>query len=100
MSRTIMPKSTLESMVAPLGRLPRNIPSCLHHPAKAGMSSPAIDAVDVGQEDVAGGAGDVHVVLQVQGQLKIVAPVAPVYTVVGQDRVVFQKDAQALKILV
>ena len=53
-----------------------------------------VDAVDVGQEDVAGGAGDAHLVLYVQGQLKIVAPVAAVHAVVGQDRVV-EEDAQA-----
>ena len=67
---------------------------------RSGNVVPGIDAVDVGQEDVAGRAGDAHLVLYVQGQLKIVAPVAPVDAVVGQDRIVFQKDAQALKIFV
>ena len=52
------------------------------------------------RKDVADRAGDAHLVLHVQGQLKIVAPVASVHAIVRQDRVVFQKDAQALKILI
>ena len=58
-----------------------------------------VDAVDVGQKDVAGGTGDAHLVLDVQGQLKIVAPVAPVHAVAGDDRI-FKENAQPLKILI
>ena len=58
-----------------------------------------IDAVDVGQENVAGGAGDAHLVLPMQGQLKVVAPVAPVHAVVWNDRVL-KENAQPLKISV
>jgi len=55
--------------------------------------------VDVGQKDVTGRPGDAHLVLPVQGQLKIVAPVAPVQAIVGQDRII-KENAQTLKILV
>ena len=48
--------------------------------------------MDVGQEEVAGVADDAHVVLDVQGELEIVAPVAALVAVVGQDRVV-EEDA-------
>ncbi len=91
MSRTIMPRSTLESVVAPVGRLPEEI---VHRVVVVGRRRnvvAGVDAVDVGQEDVAGRVGDAHLVLHVQGQLKIVAPVAPVQAVVGQDRVVCKK---------
>ena len=56
-----------------------------------------INAVDVGQEDIARGPGDAHLVLQMQRQLKIVAPVAPVKPVVRQHRIV-EEDTQALEI--
>ena len=56
-----------------------------------------IDAVDVGQEDVAGRADDAHVVLDVQRELEIVAPVAPVMAVVRQDGIV-EEDAQPVEI--
>ena len=87
-------------MVAPRGPLAEEIVHRVLVVGRSGNVVARIDAVDVGQKDVAGGAGDAHLVLHVQGQLKIVAPVAPVKAVVGQDRVVFQKDAQPLKILV
>src|SRR3990172_3024402 len=56
-----------------------------------------IYSVDVRQKDDAGVAGNAHVVLHMQGQLKIVAPVAPVYAVVRDYRV-FKEDTQTLKI--
>ena len=60
---------------------------------------PGIYAVDVGQEDVARGRGDAHLILHVQPQLKVVPPVAAVEAVVGQHRV-GEEDPQPAKILV
>ena len=57
-----------------------------------------IDAVDVGEEDVARLADDAHLVLHVQSQLEVVAPVAAVEAVVGQDGVL-KEDPQAVEIL-
>ncbi len=53
--------------------------------------------MDVGQEEVAGLTDDAHVVLDVQGELEIVLPVAAVVTVVGQDRVV-EEDPEAVEV--
>ena len=58
------------------------------------MSSPGIDAVDVGQEDIAGGASDADLVLDVQGELEIITPVVAVHAVVRQDRIV-EEDASS-----
>ena len=41
-----------------------------------------IDPVDIGQEDIARWPGNAHLVLHMQGQLKIVAPVASVHAIV------------------
>ena len=59
----------------------------------------AIDAVDVRQEDVAGFANDAHLVLNVQRQLEIVAPVMAVVAVVRQYGIV-EENAQSLEILI
>ncbi len=56
-----------------------------------------IDAMDVGQEDVADRPDDPHVVLNVQSDLKIVAPVPPGKAVVGQHRIV-EEEFQAVEI--
>ena len=56
-----------------------------------------VDAMDVGQEDVAGSAHDAHVVLDVQRHLKVIAPVLPRVPVVGQHRIV-EEDAQAVEV--
>jgi hypothetical protein len=58
-----------------------------------------VNAVDVRQEDVPGFVDDADFVLNVQGQLKIVAPVAAVESVFGQDGIV-KEDLQALEVLV
>ena len=60
---------------------------------------PGIYAVDVGQEDVARGRGDAHLILHVQPQLKVVPPVATVEPVVGQHRV-GEENPQSAKVLV
>jgi len=57
MSRTIIAKSTLESVVAPLAAYRENNPSCLHRPPKR-ECRPRHKAVDVRQKNVAGGPGD------------------------------------------
>src|SRR5579859_1625701 len=59
-----------------------------------------VNTVDVGEKDVACLVGDTNVVLDVEGQLEIVAPVVAIEAVVRQNRVVFQENAKALKILV
>src|SRR3989338_6038483 len=41
--------------------------------------------------------GDAHVVLQVQGQLKIVAPIAPIHAVLREYRV-FKEYSKPLKV--
>ena len=55
------------------------------------------DTVDVGQEDIAGRPDNAHVVLNVQRDLEVVAPVLAVVAVVGQHRVV-EEDAQPVEI--
>ncbi len=99
-SRTISPRSVLLSVVLPTGLGPNGCEEVvaqivvferrLAHVAEE-------DAVDVGEEEVAGVAHDAHVVLDVQRELEIVAPVAAVVAVVGQDRVV-EEDVQAVEI--
>ena len=78
------PRSTFESVVAPVGRLPEEV---VHRVfiigGRRGLVA-RIDPMDIGQKDVAGGAGDAHFVLSMQGQLEIVTPVVTVKTVVGQ----------------
>src|SRR4029077_14313003 len=59
-----------------------------------------VNTVNVGEKDVARFVGDADVVLNVKSELEIGAPVVAVIAVVGKDGIVFQKDAQALKILV
>lgn len=59
-----------------------------------------VDAVDVGEKQVARGPHDAHIVLDVQRELEVVAPVAAhaiTIAVVGQHRVV-EEDAQAVEI--
>ena len=53
--------------------------------------------MDVGEEQIAGRAHDAHVVLNVQGDLKVVAPVAARVAVVGQHRIV-EEDAQPVEV--
>ena len=56
-----------------------------------------VDAVDVGEEQVAHVTDHTHVVLQVQRELEVVAPVAAGMAVVGQHRVL-EEDAQAVEV--
>ena len=56
-----------------------------------------VDAVNIGQEEVAGRANDAHVVLNVQRHLKVVAPVVPGMAVVRQHRIV-EEDAQPVEV--
>ena len=53
--------------------------------------------MDVGEEQVAGLADDAHVVLQVQGELEVVAPIATGVAVVRQHGV-GEEDAQAVEV--
>ena len=63
MSRTINPKSILESVVAPVGRAPQEVVHTVVVIGRRRRLIPGIDAVDIGQKDVAGGAGDAYLVL-------------------------------------
>jgi hypothetical protein len=56
-----------------------------------------IDAVNVGEEDIARRADDAHVVLNVQRDLEIVAPVVACMAVIRQHRIV-EEDAQPVEI--
>ena len=56
-----------------------------------------VDAMDVGEEQVAGIAHHAHVVLQMHGELEILAPVAAGGAVVGQHRI-REKNAQPVEI--
>ena len=56
-----------------------------------------VDAVDVGQKQIAGVAHDANVVLNVQRELEIVPPVAALVAVVRQDRVI-EEDPQAVEV--
>ncbi len=56
-----------------------------------------IDAVDVGQEQVAGRAHDAHIVLDMQRELEIVPPVVPRVAIVGQYRIV-EEDTQTVEV--
>ena len=56
-----------------------------------------IDAVNVGEEDVARRPDDAHVVLNVQCDLEIIAPVVAGVAVVGQHRII-EEDAQPVEI--
>lgn len=56
-----------------------------------------VDAVDVGQEQVAGRAHDAHVVLDVQGDLEVVPPVAPGVPIVRQHGIA-EENAQPFEI--
>ncbi|MES3015974.1 MAG: hypothetical protein V4750_19885, partial [Pseudomonadota bacterium] len=56
-----------------------------------------VDAVNVGEEEVADVAHHTHVVLQMQRELEVVAPVAAGVAVVGQHRV-GEEDAQTVEI--
>ena len=58
---------------------------------------PEVDAVDVGEEEVAERPERPDLVLQVQGDLEVVAPVAALVAVVGQHRVV-EEDPKSVKI--
>ena len=53
--------------------------------------------MNVGQEDVAGRPDDAHIVLNVQRDLKIIAPVLASVAVVGQHRIT-EEDAQPVEI--
>ena len=71
MSRTIIPRSTLEAVVAPLGRFAQEVVHRIFIVGRSRNIVPGVHAVNIGQEDVAGGAGNPHLILQVQGQLEI-----------------------------
>ena len=60
---------------------------------------PGIDAVNVRQKDVPCRLRHPHVILNVQRELEIVSPIAAVHTVVRQHRIIFQEDAQPVKVL-
>lgn len=53
--------------------------------------------MDVGQEEISGVADDAHVVLDMEGELKIVPPVAALVTIAGQGRVV-EENPEAVEI--
>ena len=55
------------------------------------------DAVDVGQKEIAGVANDADIVLDVEGELEIVAPVAAFVAVVRQDRIV-EENPQTVEV--
>src|SRR6266853_2653549 len=55
--------------------------------------------MNVGEKDVPGGASHAHVILHVQRQLEVIAPVATAYAVVGKGRVL-KKNLETLKVLV
>ncbi len=81
------------------GPFAQEVIHCIFIIGRSGNFVTGIYAVDIGQKDIACMPGDAHVVLHVQGQLEIVAPVAPVHAVVRNDRVI-KKYSQPLKILV
>ena len=56
-----------------------------------------INAVDVGKKKIARIPHHAHIVLNVQRELKIIAPVAAFVTIVRQDRVV-EEDAQSIEV--
>ncbi len=56
-----------------------------------------IDAVDIGQEQIAGGANQTYVVLDVQRDLKVIPPVLAVEAVVREHRIV-EEDFQAIQV--
>ena len=53
--------------------------------------------MDIGQENVARGPGDGDLILLVQGELKIIAPVAAVHAVVREHRIL-EEDPKSLKV--
>ncbi len=53
--------------------------------------------MDVGQEDIPGLADDAHVVLDVEGELEVIAPVPALVAVVRQDGVI-EEDLQPVEI--
>ena len=56
-----------------------------------------VDAMNIGKEQVAGGADYAYIVLNMQCELEVVTPVAPLVTVVRQHRIV-EEDAQPVEI--
>ena len=53
--------------------------------------------MDIGKKDIAGRSNDPHIVLNMQRDLEIVAPIPAFMTVVGQDRIV-EKDLEPIEI--
>ena len=58
-----------------------------------------VHPVDVGQEDVSRRPRDAHLVLLVQGKLKVVPPVAPAVAVLRQHGIL-EEDAQPLEVVI
>ena len=99
MSRTIMLRSTLESVVAPVGRLPKKYSTRVVVIGRERNVVARIDVVDIGQKDIAGGLGDAHLVLLVQGELEVLPPVATIETVIGENRV-FEENPEPLEVVI
>ena len=55
------------------------------------------DAVNVGEEEVSGVAYDAHVVLDMECELEVVAPVPALMPIVGQDRIV-EENFEAVEV--
>src|SRR5450755_484571 len=99
-SRTISPRSVLLSVVLPVGCAPKGARKYVAQVVvfqRRLRGGAEIDAMDVGEEDVAGRAHNADVVLDVQGDLEIILPVAAGVTVVRQHRII-EEDAQAVEV--
>src|SRR6185369_15996131 len=56
--------------------------------------------MDVGEEDVAGMPSHANIILDVQRELEVLAPIVTVEAVVRKDGIVFQENTEALEILI
>ena len=55
--------------------------------------------MDVGQENITRRLRDAHFILPMESQLKVVSPILPVESVVGNDRIM-KENPQALEVVV
>ena len=55
--------------------------------------------MDIGEEDITDWLRDAYIILKVQGELEVIAPILAIHAIIRQYRVL-KKDTQAIKVFI